>query len=590
MDVSTFLKPYQKLALIVLMITFCSLVSGPILQAGFFSDDITNSLIPGSAPLYHQSLWRVIIGAMQNWLANGRLFPLSVISSVTIFNYFPAVQDYQIIRSLFIWASIFSFAWFIKIVTKNFAAALLFVFFLPLCWSLRDYPDPLTSFAIFLPLLAIFIAWTLIFYRYYQVSEQPEFLTGAIITFTCALCTYEVGVVTIFLLLTLMYCKPVHRQPQLWLEIKPFMILLGAFLLTTLMLHLGSTHVYDGIEINLSRNFWATFAAQFTAPFPLSYYLLSSRSGLSLAATLQHSNHFLAIFILAISSGGIVWLSQQLVLTRRSCVCFASMALFLLFVPAFLMAINQKYQYILHMGVGYIPVYIQYVGMGFLILSGFGVVNLLALPLKTKFKIHLSLGAVSGVIITLALLFNIASVNSINEKYKFNRVLVENAAMQGLLTSLPEKSFLIERVALWNTPDFYMLHAHKSLAGVIDLRDLHKILAFDKNNSSTAYHKYFLMSYHLPGTSAGYVLMGRAKQAQLAQIKNLKMTKALFITDVQIFISANSPVQAGEILQNLQQQLNLRPDIVNDLAQTYSENGKYWLITSLPKGRLKILI
>jgi hypothetical protein len=68
------------------------------------------------------------------------------------------------------------------------------------------------------------------------------------------------------------------------------------------------------------------------------------------------------------------------------------------------------------------------------------------------------------------------------------------------------------------------------------------------------------------------------------------MTKALFITDVQIFISANSPVQAGEILQNLQQQLNLRPDIVNDLAQTYSENGKYWLITSLPKGRLKILI
>jgi hypothetical protein len=124
MDVSTFLKPYQKLALIVLMITFCSLVSGPILQAGFFSDDITNSLIPGSAPLYHQSLWRVIIGAMQNWLANGRLFPLSVISSVTIFNYFPAVQDYQIIRSLFIWASIFSFAWFIMLVVTGLSRSL----------------------------------------------------------------------------------------------------------------------------------------------------------------------------------------------------------------------------------------------------------------------------------------------------------------------------------------------------------------------------------------------------------------------------------------------------------------------------------
>jgi hypothetical protein len=191
MEVTHFFNSYQKLGWLALTLIFCSIVSLPILQAGFFSDDITNSIIPGTISLYKQGFWGSVLLGMQHWLTTGRIFPFSAISTIAVFYLFPAVNEYQIVRSIFIWGSIFSFAWFIKVVAKNYAAALLFIFLVPLFWSMRTAPDPLTSFAIFLPLLVTFTAWTLIFYRYYQVSQQQKYLIASLVMYTCALCTYE---------------------------------------------------------------------------------------------------------------------------------------------------------------------------------------------------------------------------------------------------------------------------------------------------------------------------------------------------------------------------------------------------------------
>jgi hypothetical protein len=100
MDISltTSTHKYQKYGLgTLLLFSFCWIVSLPILAAGYFSDDAINSLIPGSFELFHQNFFSGIWGYMRDWLANGRFFPLSVISSVTVFYLFSDILSYQIL-------------------------------------------------------------------------------------------------------------------------------------------------------------------------------------------------------------------------------------------------------------------------------------------------------------------------------------------------------------------------------------------------------------------------------------------------------------------------------------------------------------
>jgi hypothetical protein len=585
MEVIKLHKPYQKLTWLIALVSFGIIVSLPILHAGFYSDDITNSLIPGSIRLYLHGFWAWIRLDMQNWLASGRLFPLSIISSTSIFYLFPVVHDYQIVRTCFIWASILSCAWFVKLLTKNVAAAVLFIFLMPLCWSVRNAPDPLTSFAILLPMLSLFVVWTLVFYRYYQTTQQQTFLMLSIAMFSCALCTYEIGIVAFFLLLTLMYFKPVTIKP-IFPEIKPFLILLLVYCTITLVLHWQSQQVYTGLEISFTGKFWPAFLAQFTAALPLSYILLGTHKTLTL-----NTHYSLAlVYLLLVSLSCLYWLLPRLVLTKRSCVCFSVMAFFLMVIPAVLMGINLKYQLILQMGIGYLPVYLQYIGMGFLLVGAFGALNLLALRSNVKRGIQLLLACILSLSITLATFLNLATVDSINEKYKYNRDLIENAARQGLLDSIPIQSYLIEKMVLWNSPSFYMLNAQKVLAGVIDVRDVTKLSAYDSHNNKKTYHKYFITSFHLPGSELGYVLVGRAKQAEVTHIKNTTLTKAIFMTNPQLFISAGSSSQRAEILQNLQQQLSLSPATLATLVNSYEKNAPDGFVTSLPAGNYRLLI
>jgi hypothetical protein len=587
MEVTHFFNSYQKLGWLALTLIFCSIVSLPILQAGFFSDDITNSIIPGTISLYKQGFWGSVLLGMQHWLTTGRIFPFSAISTIAVFYLFPAVNEYQIVRSIFIWGSIFSFAWFIKVVAKNYAAALLFIFLVPLFWSMRTAPDPLTSFAIFLPLLVTFTAWTLIFYRYYQVSQQQKYLIASLVMYTCALCTYEVGILAFFLVLTLMHFKSINHH-SIVKEGKPYFILLMAYLIMTAVMHFVGNNAYNGIQIHLSAQFWPTFFAQLTAGLPLSYYLLAAHPALPIEAVLSDYRYLLALcYLMLAGSFCIYWLLDQLVLTKRSCVCFSVMALCLTVIPAVMMGINLKYQLILHMGIGYIPVYLQYLGMVLLLLAFFGGLNLLQLSVQTKRKIHLSLAFLISAIISFTTITNLATVKLINERYKFNRVLVEQAGRHGFLQHLPDNSYLIEKVTLWNTPDFYQLNANKQLAEVIDVRDTHRLEQYDPYNKQAAHHKYFLSSFHLPGSASGYVLLGRAKWAELKNYGNVKSTKAIFMTNPALFISANSASQREEILQNLQLQLNLSAAVLKTIT---AEDATGFLITALPAGHYRIVI
>jgi hypothetical protein len=228
----------------ILFLSFCWIVSLPIIAAGYFSDDAVNSLIPGSFKLFHQNFFSGIWSYMREWLVNGRFFLVSVFSSVAMFYLFPNVIFYQIVRTIFIWLSIFSFAWLVRRITKNASASGLFILCVPLCWSIRDFPDPLTSFAIFLPLLTLFMALTLIFFLKYQETMQSSWLALSLILYMLALSTYELGIALLFLLPILIWFGPDASKHSRHSFIAYCMLTL-LYLVINLRLRYNSASVYN---------------------------------------------------------------------------------------------------------------------------------------------------------------------------------------------------------------------------------------------------------------------------------------------------------------------------------------------------------
>jgi hypothetical protein len=564
-------KTSYFIGMFFLLMAFCILVSLPMLQAGYFSDDIINSLIPGDIAMREQDFWTFVLTSMQNWLASGRLFPVSIISSISVFNLVPDEHHYQMVRSVFIWASVFSFAWLLKTVSKDIAASILFIFLLPLCWSIRDAAEPLTSFAIFLPLVTLFITFTQLFYLKYKSSAQQVWLGLSLIMFVCALCTYEVGIIAYTLLFTLMVCTP----GKIIKDIKPYSIILVAYLIVNLYLYSVSKNVYDGIQINFSGKFWSAFAAQFTAALPLSYWLFATKHALTQlpnAFSMQSLPQDILFIIAAIS---IYQLLTKLALSRQSVKNIFFIGLNLTLMPALLIGISQKYQALVQMGVGYIPVYLQYFGMACLLLFILGLITFIRMHIYLRRLVYLLLALSLSGVITFATSLNYLTVHILNEKFSDKRVLVEMALHHQVLATVPDHAYLVEKMYLWNTPDFYWQNANKKLAGVIDI--------YDGTLMSTL-NKYLIVTYQLPHSRSGYVMVGPMFDAQLTELKNNDMVQTIYLSHPRIFITATDPWQLKLIWQRLQWQLSLSPQIINTISTAYLAHHQDWFITTLPDG------
>jgi hypothetical protein len=568
MDISltTSTHKYQKYGLgTLLLFSFCWIVSLPILAAGYFSDDAINSLIPGSFELFHQNFFSGIWGYMRDWLANGRFFPLSVISSVTVFYLFSDILSYQILRTFFIWLSLFAFAWLIKQLTKNTNASWLFILCVPICWSVRNFPDPLTSFAIFLPLLTLFIALSLIFYLKFQETLKSAWLALSLFLYVLALSTYEVGVTELFLLPILIWFGP-YANKRLHSSFVPYCLLTVVYAVINFRLRYNSTGMYDGIELGRLANFFPTFLAQLASSLPLSYRLFSHQPEIPLQELLQQYFNqpyslLLIGYFFAISLFGLYYCLRKIYFSQRTIICLALLGLVLMMIPAALIGSSVKYQHMVSLGKGYLSVYLQYIGLSLFFIASVGQFHLIKLNNTVKSLLLFCTALLGSFTLSYALILNSYVVVRMNDVSGYKRSLIEEALHHHLFADLPQHTAIIEKLYLWNNAEFFMLNAHVKIDHVIDLND-HAAIAFLKNDN-----QYLLDAYHLPGLKAGYVILGLIHSVQTRIIKNhFEMVSVIQVNHPRIFITATSSAEFDKILRMLTVRLALSSRDVSNIS------------------------
>lgn len=489
----------KSILFISALISFCILVSLPILNAGFYGDDAINSLITGHAELNHQTIWQTSWFIIKDWFGSGRLNSVSLISTYALFHNFPNVVDYQIVRVIFIWLSIFSFAWLIKLITKQTNVALLFLFLVPVFWSTRDFFDPLTSYALVLPLTGIFCALALVFFIKYIEKQNRYSLYFSLLCYLCALFTYEISVLVLF---SVVFLAWIYVRRNFFLAIIPYLILSLAYLICSFVLHLSSDHVYDGIKLGVPSKFFTTFWYQLTATFPLSYRFMAREPFVN-TSDLVHQfiadpwRIFLMVYLFVAVVMCFSFLTLRLTLQNNSRKSLFFLGLCALFIPAFLVGMSQKYQDILRMGVGYLPLYIQSFGLACLVL-------VLLEKIKNRAVIVL-VAIVFGLTINFSLMLNSFVVNKLNEGMKLPRLLEESAIQHGIMANVPAEIILFEKPAPWHAPEFYMQHAHVRAAIISKLSEI-------PSNKNNVYYLEYSQPDH---TARAQILFG-----YLTQVKN----------------------------------------------------------------------
>jgi hypothetical protein len=566
---------FKTLLQCLLLLSLLVIISLPIVKAGYFSDDTVNSLISGTIKIYHFSFWSYVYEYMKIWINYGRFFPLSILSSIFVFNYFPNVHDYQIIRLVFIWISVFSFAWLLKVLTRDVFSALLFLILTPMCWSVHDVADPLVSFAIFLPLVVIFAATTLIFLSYYQDTQKTGWLALSLVMYCCGLACYELGMVTFFLMLIMVTMQTDTRQHKIE-TIKPYSILTATYLLAYLIAQHANHFTYDGIKIHLGISFLSGFMAQLTSALPLSYYFLATHTHIDTSLLLQHiaTNKPAAattLYLFFVTLSTTFWLIRKVQFSKKNIVCICLTGLTLIIFPALLMGLSQRYQNIIQAGRGYIPVYVQYLGTACLLLSGICWLNL---HFRQKTFLHLTIATLVSTLVVMSWIVNLAVVTDNNEQTYNMRALYEKALHHNILATLPDDAYLIERLTPWNTRDFYSTNTAKNIAGVIDIND-RKNLPADNNYQG----KFYIEAVHLENTQNGFVILGHIQTLSIKKITaTVQITGKIKIENPTVFITAKNLAEYTQICAIVSARLKLNQQQQAKLYAQCSQSRNPWVL------------
>ncbi len=578
---------YRIFLTCIALLAFVAVVSLPIVQAGYYSDDIINSLVPGTIKFYHYGFWHYIAADMKVWLGNGRFFPLSVISSITVFFLFSKVVYYQIARLCFMWMGYFLFAGLIKTLTKNTASAFLFLILIPTCWSIKDVADPLVSFAIFLPLVVIFTTLSLLFLTYFQESKKSCWLALSLLMYFFDLNCYEASIVAFFMIVTMVLSSNDFPKQQ-WQTMKPYLIISFVFFATYFIVHNTSVSAYDGITFHISLQFFHGFIIQLLTALPLSYYFLGDDNGLHLTDVVRSMWHNKIYFYLAISlfvslSVSLYSLIPKVHFNKKSTSLIFRFGLILLFIPAILIGLSQKYQVILHSGKGYIPVYVQYIGCACLLLSLIRSLNLSIASLFYKKVLAMSTAILISLILLFSLFCNLITVQIDNDRYYYSRALFESALQHGLLNNLPSNSHIIENLYFWNSPSFFVMNATKSIAGVIDINDTKQLPHVN--------NKFYLEIFRIKNTRSGFISLSSMQAMDIQNIRHvIKITRHVTVQNPTFFIYASNQKEYIAILQTMRLRFHLSEPQIQTINQLYFSSKNPWAIIPLSQPTLNLRI
>ena len=405
-----------------------------ILYAYFYCDDkILIYLIPVETQIYNNNLFQISYQSFKDFLASGRFYGLYAMHYI-IFYFFHDRISYYVVKYLFNLIAVASFAWLLKLLTKDTANGRVYIFLMPILFLITIIVDPLTSQGLATQYSAIFIALASGFYILWSENKNKKYFYLALIFFICSFFYYEIGVciVPIFIVIAVRYRLRSLENKGSKINIKEYFLLsikvcfkelkfflIPFFIWVLINIYLQNSVVsnkYDGITFNFDfEKFILAWIVQIIQSFPFG--MLNFNGGLYWYLP-ELSDIFCAVFLFVLSYFIFLKLIPKINL-KNNYRDIILIGLILILVPSAIMSLSVKYQtwaLLAEYPSAFIQIFLQFLGMGFLLMAfvSYSLENsrLYASKKRQKFIIHFLVITFSSSIA----LINIFNYNIIHKK------------------------------------------------------------------------------------------------------------------------------------------------------------------------------
>lgn len=443
---------YNALILFLLMLFFI-----PLFNSGYYGDDSINSFIKGSVGFNNTTVNKISNDIFNSWINDaGRFNPLSFYVYF-FFYYCTSLVAYKIIIFIFILLNLFTFSYWLKINYNNVILNRIPFLLLLICLQFRIYHDPVLSFHFLIQLIFFYSMLSTICMEKFFKSQSIFYGIISIILNIFGLLTYfELFFVISFSTLFLsIYNIKFNKRKIYYIFTLLFFVTQIILFLINIYLRLTHGSAYSGtsIEINII-NMSRTFYYQFTSAFPLIYAINNFNLLFdSLLKTLTWYNILSTIifaFLFFITLNNLKFKNQH----NKLLIIFIVFSVF----PSILVAISEKYQNELILGLGYLPVYYQYFGHICLFLYLFFKFNI-----NNKFKQYLITFFIT-MIYFINMSSNISVVNSLNNIYYYPRITLQSFLKNFKFEQFNENINIIQKIRHpYDDKGFYFMYINKRI-------------------------------------------------------------------------------------------------------------------------------
>ena len=353
---------------------FALCVLSPYLTTGYYQDDSINSLLPAILARQHQTIGQFIGASIKHWsLEEARFFPLTLTVSYSLWYWVRDLTAYRLLQVGAVLTNLLLFMSLIRAFGGERKLARLSGLLTLGLFQLRDFHDPITSYALIMQAVTGLGMTSLLLLRRYRITGRGWMLAGSLAAYAALLLYYEAGFAFIPLLFMTGWWNregtPLATPRGRW----SFILLTGGYFSLAALLRLSGQGVYTGTRISLTGKALWTFFCQLSAALPLTYPFFG-KSGIFPPRILISPDFYHAMAGAILLAGYL--LARRILDQPREAKFGASglgpelqiIAWTLVLAPCAMIAVSQKYQNLVgRPGIGYLPVYLSYFGIALLL-------------------------------------------------------------------------------------------------------------------------------------------------------------------------------------------------------------------------------
>lgn len=364
------LRPHVAL---LAVLGFAVVFLSPALRSDFYFDDVKNACTAGQTRLFGMSIWHLTECIIRDSMRNGRVFPGALGLTFLVHYFFTNATAYKGFLLLLTLSNLVEFYYLLRCWKVNRPAAALGTLALVLLIQLRAFADPLLGFAGIMQLLLAQLLLTMVALEKYLATRRPSWLVASVAIFTTSLVTYEISYIFVPIFLAMIYARRREWRASLAV-LHPYLaviVVLSAFIFG-LRYNVRMPHDFPYRFRLFPVEIVATSLTQATSALPLSYALLSPHRPYYFdgwRAVTRWENWLVAAW-----AAGMAWLLLDRLragsIRTVSPKMLALVGLLTWFLPGVPISVSPKYQSCVEVGIGYLPVYVQYIGVALLAVAG----------------------------------------------------------------------------------------------------------------------------------------------------------------------------------------------------------------------------